>query len=144
MTHGDAAVARIALERLLFRARLALLAVWLILTNVVVWVGGQQGNWRATHFDVPLAPGRSLHVHVAHRFWQGSSGMYRAGYEQPRRQPFGPLRIWVRYRTGPGWFGPVLGIYEVPTWPLLPLTGGVVLFVPLLWPAGLLLRRLPG
>ena len=114
-----------AIQRVFGGVRIALLvlAVWLALTNGLVWAGAHWGTWRGTHFDVPIAPGRAIHMHIGDRFLWRYTDMGAVPAEE--REVFRPIRIAVRYRTGPGWSGRQLFTLYLPVWPLLPLTLGV-------------------
>ena len=114
------------MEHVVKRARFVLVvfAVWLALANSVAWAGWQRGLWGYVHFDVPIAPGRSLHIHVGELFVQSRLGI--EPFFASSRPTFKPLRIAVRYRTGPGWQGRQLFITYLPTWPVIVVTPAVV------------------
>ncbi len=131
------------MEQLLVRARAVLigLAVWMALTNGLVWAGNRSGNFSRTHFDIPAGPQRSIHVHIGERAPLDSYG-YRVSQEYAVQPLFKPLRVSLWYRVHPGWGGRRLLVAYLPTWPLAPLTLGLAAMALLtIWPANRLLRR---
>lgn len=131
------------MEQLLVRARVILfgLAVWIALTNGLVWAGSRVGSSGRTHFDIPAGPGRSIHVHIGDRMWQDSYG-YRTGQEYAVQPVFKPLRVALWYRIHPGWQGRRLLVAHLPTWPLAPLALGLAAMALLtVWPANRLIRQ---
>ncbi len=114
-------------EHLWRRTRLVLTyaLIWLALLNALVWTGPQWVTWHTTHFDLPIAPGRAVHVHVGDPFSSGTSRAYP--YTASSAQAYAPMRISIRYRVGPGWQGRQLFSAFVPTWPLLAMLPGTTL-----------------
>lgn len=106
------------------RCMLVVFAVWLTLANSVAWTGWQRGPWGYVHFDVPIAPGRSLHIHIGELFVQSRLGLER--FSAGSWPMFKPVRVAVRYRTGPGWQGRQLFTTYLPTWPVMVVTPAVI------------------
>ncbi len=101
------------------RLQLALAAgvLWLALANTAVLASSQWTTWTRTHFDLPLAPGRALHVHIGNPWaYRSITSSY---YDVEPQRPFQPLRISVRYRVMSGWQGRQLMVAHLPTWPPL-------------------------
>ena len=108
------------------RTRLVLViaVLWLALTNAIVWAGSSWGSWSRTHFDLPIAPGRSVHIHIGDPF--GGSGYSNYAYGRPQPLAYRPLRLSVRYRIMPGWAGRQVLLTYIPTWLPLALMPGAV------------------
>jgi hypothetical protein len=134
------------MDEIVRRARLALAAmvVWLIMSNLLMLTSQFWFRQRGTHFDIPIAPGRSLHIHVGDRTFQPVYGSERIYYHNSTRpRIFKPLRVSVRYRLTPGWAGRHLAVAYLPTWPLAPLMFGAAcaLGIVSLLPRHLIVRR---
>ena len=130
------------MEQLLVRARVFLiaLAVWMALTNALVWAGSRSGSYARTHFDIPVGPQRAIHVHIGDRLQRDFYG-YPTGEAYAVQPIFKPLRVALRYRIQPGWQGRQLLVAYLPTWPLAPLALGLAAMALLtLWPANRLIR----
>ena len=131
------------MEQLLVRARVVLivLAVWMVLTNGLVWAGSRSANSSRTYFDIPAGPQRSIHVHIGERAPLDSYG-YRIREEYAVQPGFKPLPVSIWYRIHPGWQGRRLLAASLPTWPLAPLALGLAAMALLtIWPASRLIRR---
>lgn len=97
-------------------------------------------RYRWLHFDVPIAPGRSVHIHVGDRLLQP---VVTRDVRPALPRALKPLRVALRYRTGPAWQGRQLLAFYLPAWPLLPLTLASIglLALATLLPERLLVRR---
>ena len=94
-----------------------------ILWGASLFAHERRGPFR-TSFEIPLAPGRSLHVHVGNRqTWRS----FEASWLEPAPVGLREPRVEMWYRRQRVWPGSYLGSYSVPGWPLPALAGGLSL-----------------
>lgn len=107
------------------QAQLALAGalVWLGMTNTIMSAGARWNVWQTTHVDLPIAPGRAIHIHVGDPYGGASARLYPSFSSRPL--PFAPLRVALRYRGGAGWRGREIFVARVPTWPLAAVMPGL-------------------
>lgn len=106
------------------RCTLAALTLWTAAGHLAMWGGGRWATWGTTRFEVPLGFGRSVGVRVVDNSAYVFKGLIDSVPLHPPEPVYRSLQIGLRYRGAPGVTGRKLGAYDVPSWPLLPISTG--------------------
>ena len=100
---------------------LAGLTLVLALLSASMWASGRWAEPYRVMFDVPLAPGHSLHVHIANHQQPRLFDAYL--YYSLARLPISPTpRVDVWYQRQRVWAGTHLASFQPPAWPLVAMT----------------------
>ena len=109
------------------RCMLVMLGLWTGAGHFAVWSGGRLAMWGTTRAEVPLGQGRSIGVRVVDPSAYGFRGLIDSVPLHPPEPLYRSLEISLRYRATPQTTGLRFAVYDVPSWPLLPISGGVLL-----------------
>lgn len=105
------------------RARLilAVVVIWFALLTGMAWAAGSWNRPHQARFDVPVGPGRALHMHVV----GAPVRLYIEPGPSPITRPGSSLQVSVWYRPLHVHPGTYVGTFPLPAWPLAVLTGGL-------------------